>query len=294
MRRTQHSLRRSAIFSPRVTTKAARDERRAEQPKNVRTFLKRHKLVAFFVIAFVLSWYPWVLAAMRGRTSGPNPLGPLVAGIIMTAVVYGRPGLREFFSRLVRWRAGIKWYAITFITPVILCLVAGVITLCFVSRSEISALTIEKMRELPDRFLFILLFIGLGEEPGWRGFALPQLQTKCSPLMASLILAPVWALWHLPLIGNEFPWPTVAPFVLSVFGATFMLTWVFNRTKGSVLLPMLMHATVNTVGAGLMFPLFSGSALFLLWWIYGIVWLCAGLGALLFSANRDVQTMAAP
>ncbi len=65
-----------------------------------------------------------------------------------------------------------------------------------------------------------------------------------------------------------------------------MLTWVFSGTKGSVLLPMLTHATVNSVGAGLMFPLFSGSARLLLWWIYGSIWLCAGLGALLFSTRK--------
>jgi membrane protease YdiL (CAAX protease family) len=207
----------------------------------VRTFLKQQRLVAFFVLAFALSWYPWILALMRGRTSGPNPLGPLVAAIILTAIADGRVGLREFFSRLVRWRVGGKWYAVTFGTPILVCLIAVALTLCFVPRGSAAVLSIEHVREVPERFLFILLFIGLGEEPGWRGFALPELQTKYSPLRASLILAPIWTLWHLPLIGNEFPGPIVAPFILSVFGATFMLTWVFNGTKGSVLLPMLFH-----------------------------------------------------
>jgi len=187
----------------------------------VKAFLQRHRLVLFFLFAFLLSWYPWIIALTRGRTSGPNPLGPLVAGIIVTAIVSGRSGLREFFSRLVRWRVSVKWYAIVFGMPVLICLVAVVITLCFVHDSHVSALSIEKLRDVPERFLFILLFIGLGEEPGWRGFALPQLQTKHSPLIASGILAPIWALWHLPLVGNEFPLPIVAPFVLSVFGGTF-------------------------------------------------------------------------
>jgi len=258
----------------------------------VKAFLKQHRLTAFFVLAFALSWYPWILGLLRCRTSGPNPLGPLVAAIIVTAIVYGRSGLREFFSRLIRWRVGAKWYAVTFVTPIVLCLIAIGITLWFAP--PVSGPSSEKLRELPDRFLFTLLFIGLGEEPGWRGFALPQLQSNYSPAIASLILAPLWTLWHLPLIGNEFPWSIVAPFVLSVFGATFMLTWVFNQTKGSVLLPMLLHATVNTVGAGLMFPLFSGAALVLLWWIYGFIWLCAGFGALLFSSNKNVQSTAAP
>ena len=194
--------------------------------------------------------------------------------------------LREFFSRLVHWRVGAEWYLITFATPVLICLIAVAITLCFGWRSHVSGWSIEKLRELPERFLFILLFIALGEEPGWRGFALPHLQIKYSQMMASLILAPVWALWHLPLIGNEFPLPIVVPFLLSLFGGTFTLTWVFNGAKGSVLLPMLFHATINSVGAGLIFPLFSGAALVVLWWIYGFVWLCFGLGALLFWANE--------
>jgi len=158
------------------------------------------------------------------------------------------------------------------------------ITLCFASPA--STLSIEKLREVPERFLFIFLFIGLGEEPGWRGFALPQLQTRYSPLIASLILGSVWALWHLPLVGNEFPSPIVPAFLLSLFGATFMLTWLFNRTNDSVFLPMLFHATVNTIGAGLIFPLFSGAALTILWYIYGVIWLCAGLAMLLVSGNK--------
>jgi membrane protease YdiL (CAAX protease family) len=250
----------------------------------MRAFFRRYSLIAFFVTAFVLSWYPWIIALLRGRTSGPNPLGPFVAAIIMTAVVSGRSGSREFFSRLVRWRAGAKAYAIVFLTPILVCLVAVGIALCFASPA--STLSIEKLREVPERFLFIFLFIGLGEEPGWRGFALPQLQTKYFPLIASLILGSVWALWHLPLVGNEFPWPIVPAFLLSLFGATFMLTWLFNCTNGSVFLPMLFHATVNTIGAGLIFPLFSGAALIILWYIYGVIWLCLGLAMLFFSANK--------
>src|SRR6267143_1176985 len=82
-------------------------------------------------IVFALSWYPWILALMRGRTSGPNPLGPLVAAVIVIAIVYGRSGLREFFRRLIRWRVGAKWYAVSFVTPIVLCLIAIGITLWF-------------------------------------------------------------------------------------------------------------------------------------------------------------------
>jgi membrane protease YdiL (CAAX protease family) len=253
----------------------------------MKALLRRHRLPIFFVLAFTLSWYPWILALRRGRTSGPNPLGPLLAGIIMTAIVSGRSGLREFFGRLIRCRVGAKWYAITFLTPVLICLIAVAITLCFADRSQVSQFSTEKLREIPDRFIFILFFIGLGEEPGWRGFALPHLQIKHPPLIASLILAPIWTLWHLPLIGNEFPLPIVPQFILSVFGGTLMLTWIFNGTNGSVLLPMLFHATINTIGAGLIFPLFSGETLIILWWVYSLVWIGVGFAALFFDRSSQ-------
>jgi membrane protease YdiL (CAAX protease family) len=233
------------------------------------------------------------LALMQSRTSGPNPLGPLVAAIVLTAVVYGRRGLREFFSRIMRWRVGARWYAVALGMPVAICLIASAITFCCLPHTQVASLSFEKIREMPERFLFILLFIGLGEEPGWRGFALPELQTKHSQLNASLILAPLWAIWHLPLIGNEFQWPIIAPFLLSVFGATFTLTWIFNKTKGSVLLAMLMHAMVNSVGAGLMIPLFSDGALVVLWWVYSVLWLFTGLCVLPLRANKEVQAATA-
>jgi membrane protease YdiL (CAAX protease family) len=208
----------------------------------------------------------------------------------MSAVVAGWPGLRAFLGRLIRWRVGLQWYVIVLGIPILVCLIAAGIVLALVDRSQVSAFSSDKLRELPERFIFTLLFVGLGEEPGWRGFALPELQTRHTPLVASLILAPVWALWHLPLIGNEFPWPIVAPFIVSVFGGTFMLTWIFNRTKGSVFMTMLLHATINTVGAGLIFPLFSGTSLITLWWIYSLAWLAMGLAVLVFRSSQPGQS----
>ena len=260
--------------------------------KEQESWISRHRLSAFFGVAFLLSWYPWIIALARGQTTGPNPFGPFVAAIIITALAGGKQEVKAWFGRLVRGRAGWRWYAIVFGLPIILGLLAASVTV-LVTGSQATLPAADKWRELPERFIFIFLFIGLGEEPGWRGFAVPQLQKKFSPMIASLILAPLWALWHLPLIGNEFPWPIVAPFFISVFGATFLLTWIFNRTNGSVLLPMLCHATANTVGAGLIFPLFAGETLILLWWIYGFIWLGVGLGVLSFGATRNVQNIPA-
>ncbi|MFL6584445.1 MAG: CPBP family intramembrane glutamic endopeptidase [Chthoniobacterales bacterium] len=251
-----------------------------------RSWISRHRLVVFFALAYLLSWYPWIIALVRGRSSGPNPLGPLLAALIVSALAGGRKEVKGLLGRLVRARVGSRWYGFIVLLPLFCCLIATAITL-LVTGSKLVFPSPEKLREIPDRFIFILLFIGLGEEPGWRGFALPALQRKHSPILASLILAPLWALWHAPLFGNEFPLPILPAFIVGLFGATLVQTWLFNRTRGSVLLQMLFHATVNTVGAGLIFPLFTGTPLIVLWWIYSGLWLATGVLLMRFSEGPN-------
>src|SRR5215212_8607981 len=99
-------------------------------------------------------------------------------------------------------------------------------------------------------FFGISIFPGsaLGEEIGWRGYVLPRLQSRMSALSASFIIAPIWALWHLPLWlqGGPVHTPTVyAAFVVSAFALSVLLTWVYNSTGGSLLMVVLLHATVN-------------------------------------------------
>jgi len=248
------------------------------RPRKFREFIARHELVVFFTLAFVFSWYPWVIALVRGRSSGPNPLGPFIAALIVAGISRGWRGIRELLARIVRVRFGLKWYAIIFGLPILLCAVALAIMAAF--GQPIALPTAEAWRELPERFIFIFLFIGLGEEPGWRGFALPRLQRARTPLIASLILAPIWALWHLPLMGSEFPLAIIPAFLISLLGGTLIQTWLFNRSKGSVFAQMLFHATVNTVGAGLVFPLLKGPAFVSFWYVYALLWLGVGLAVI--------------
>lgn len=244
----------------------------------------RHELPVFFVLAFVFSWYPWIIAIARGTTSGPNPLGPLIAALVVAGIAEGWGGVRDLLARIVRARFGLRWYAVIFGLPLLFCAAAIGIMAGFgksIAWPEATA-----WRELPDRFIFIFLFIGLGEEPGWRGFALPRLQKLHTPLVASLILAPIWALWHLPLMGNEFPVAVIPAFLMSLLGGTLIQTWLFNRTNGSVFGQMLFHATVNTVGAGLVFPLFKGESFVAFWYVYATLWLIVGFAAPAFLASR--------
>lgn len=246
--------------------------------------LKRRPVLFFFPLAFILSWYPWVIALARGSgNGGPNPLGVLVAALIVTGASQGKAGMKDLFSRLFRWRVGLQWYGLVLLLPVFFCSVAAGINILLGAASP----ALEKLRNWPemiDRFIFIFLFIGLGEEPGWRGFALPGLQKSRSPLAASAILAPVWALWHLPLMGTEFSLPVIPAFLVSVAAATFIQTWIYNRTRGSILLQMIFHSTVNTVGAGFLFPMFTGADIIRLWYIYTALW--AAFAVVLIASGK--------
>jgi membrane protease YdiL (CAAX protease family) len=236
----------------------------------------------------LFSWYPSILAMLRGETSGPNPLGPLVAALVVAGIGEGWSRVRILLGRIVRVRFGLGWYAIILGLPFVFCALAVAIMAAF--GAQISLPTASAWRELPDRFLFIFLFIGLGEEPGWRGFALPRLQEKHTPVIASLILAPLWALWHLPLLGNEFPAPVIPAFLISLLGGTLIQTWLFNRTKGSVFAQMLFHATVNTVGAGLVFPFFNGTTFVVFWYVYASLWLVAGTFTAVLSRGAQADS----
>src|SRR5688572_17263033 len=157
-----------------------------------RETVAHRELPIFFLLAFLLSWYPWLLALAQGRTSGPNPLGPFVAALIVTGIAWGWPGIRALLARILRGRIGRRWYTVILGSPVGLCAMVLAIRAGFGQVSSVPTDT--AWRELPERFIFIILIIWLGEEPGWRGFALPRLQKTYSPLRASLILAPIWAL----------------------------------------------------------------------------------------------------
>ena len=255
-------------------------------------WVARHDLAVFFPLAFLFSWYPWVIAIVRGTASGPNPLGPLIAALIVTGLAEGRAGMRALLGRIVRARIGWSSYAVIFVLPIMLCAVA--VAVMAAVGQPISLAASPAWRELPERFVFIFLFIGLGEEPGWRGFVLPRLQERSTPLMASLILAPIWALWHLPLMGNEFPAPVIPAFLISLLGGTLIQTALFNQTRGSVFVQMLFHTTVNTVGAGLIFPLYQGANLILFWYVYGFLWLAVGIAAISWRRFPQIHSVQTP
>ena len=216
----------------------------------------------YFVIAFAFTWVFWWLAALGARDVIPalpgitviGTFGPLVAAVIVTAQESGRAGLRSLLSRILHWRVAPIWYAVALLGPLVITLVAMVLEVVVLGGQPPSLGTL--IRELPSTLLtlvvnavYMLIFVTLGEEVGWRGYALPALQARYSALISSLILGALWALWHLPVFFNpdtsysNLPFFLFLPFIVPV---AVLMTWLFNSTGGSVLMAMFFHAVINT------------------------------------------------
>lgn len=245
-------------------------------PGNLRQNMRQHPLFFFFLLAYAISWilsipvilFEWGIltnAALFYIFFTVKSFGPFLAALIVTHVTDGKPGVLELRRRIRMWRTGWQWYAFVLLGMPALMLL-GIILLPGALAS---------FRGLPPFFLanalisFVLIFFGggpLGEEPGWRGFALPRLLQRYGVLRANLILGALWTFWHLPDFltsaqgggpqAGLSPFYTRLPiFFLMVLALTFIFTWVFHHTGGSVFIALLLHTTINAF-AGAALPLF--------------------------------------
>lgn len=229
--------------------------------------LKRYPLVAFFTLAYAGSWIVWLPIVLAGNnlilpSSAVPPglqflltvlapfAGPTLAALIMTAVGSGKVGVRALLGRLVQWRFGLPWYLVALAgPPLVLALSAAAVY----GAAALPPLG-EQGLQIGAAYaitLVVNLFIGsiLGEEPGWRGFALPRLQARYGALAGSIVLGVLWSMWHLPLIltpGGVTWTGSLALFAVLGVALAIIHTWVSNGTRASLLAVMLLHASINT------------------------------------------------
>jgi hypothetical protein len=153
--------------------------------------VRRHPLTTFFVLAYALSWWAWILYRLG---LFPNPVasfGPFLAAIVVLALTEGKAGILGLFRRMVRWRVAPGWYAVALLLPVVLAAAATALNVLLGAEPP-SAAALNAWPGIFSTFAIILLIPGVGgawEEPGWRGYAVPRLQSGRSALVASLILA---------------------------------------------------------------------------------------------------------
>lgn len=214
--------------------------------------IKRFPQAVFWAIAWSTFFFGYFMYVRTGSDIWQFLiLGPFVGGIIVTGIADGRSGLKTYFSRIVRWRVHVKWYAVALLLPFVLRLVALGLTVASGAKLVINPQWV--WSDILFELIIVFFVISLGEEPGFRGFALPRLLNGHTALKASLILGVLHAIWHLPLFitGDEPP-----IIILVILAGAIINTWLFNNTNGSVLLAMILHTSVD-LQVGLFNPLFT-------------------------------------
>jgi uncharacterized protein len=242
--------------------------------------VKRYPVLAGFVLMFAFTWPIdlWAAADSRGLLSFHIPpilpllvgYGFVLAALTTTGLTSGWAGVRALLGRFLVWRVGLRWYAVVLLGAAVLDLAAiGIYVVLGGAPLDFSQ-TIGRRLVGPsvDLWLALSLFFLLGvftngEEIGWRGYALPTLQARHSALVASVIVGVVWAVWHVPKFltegsAQDFPFPI---FLLDTLAKAILFTWVYNSTRGSLLMVTLLHAALNTSAVFLLIhPAASGDA----------------------------------
>lgn len=208
------------------------------------------KLLLYFALAYLISWIIWlplilgkfdidVLPVLPRYHHYLGSFGPLIAAFLLTYSSEGRKGVVDLMKRMVRWKVNAVWYIVVLIVPILLVVVAGY-TDEVINRQPFTMKGFSTNDEFPqfgpwEYFLFNFLTFGIGEEAGWRGFALPALQKRFSALVATLILALGWACWHIPAfiyrpLHSQMNAAGIAGFFMSMAMGAIVLTWLYNST----------------------------------------------------------------
>lgn len=230
--------------------------------RGFKAFAKRHPLTAYFVLAYGIMWLvisPMVVDAL-GIANVPDVvslisyllsslLGPTVAAFWVTGILEGRAGMRLLLRRTFQFRAGWQWYMVVLFVPLMIWF--GAYSFLY-SGAPLAGLILNPSLLLSiflPNVLFGLLIPSIGEEPGWRGFALPRLQKLYGPILGTLILGTLHGIWHLPALltplFEPFTITGFIEFVLTAVAASFLYTWVFNSTGGNVWIAIVLHASGN-------------------------------------------------
>lgn len=223
--------------------------------------LKRQALPAGIALMFLLTWP--IDLANAGLMPFRVPIavyillgyGFVIASILMTGLTLGKAGVIALLKRFLIWRVSWKWYlAASLLVPAIDLLALYLNAAWNQTRVDFSAVfAYEIFGPTANLGLLIVpffLFDALtnGEEIGWRGYVLPRLQARFNALVSTLILGFIWGLWHLPKRVSHWNTASFIWFIIFTMAIAVLYTWLYNSTRGSLLLVTLFHASSNTAG----------------------------------------------
>ena len=222
--------------------------------------VKKYPLITYFMLAYIMTWTIAGLAIVLELSITENPLlfligscGPIFSAVIVTGITIGRSGIRELLSGWLNWRFNFKWYLATLSPLVLGFITVGIYHL--LGGQSLEAGSNPTVSFILLTLLFAFLVGPLGEETGWRGFALPRLQTRFSAFTSTLILGIIWSAWHIPLWFVPDSPQTEVPFgafIIMCVSFSFILTWAYNNSKGSILIAVLLHWCFNFTGSLIM------------------------------------------
>ena len=257
---------------------------------------------AYVAMTFAWSWACWMLLAlvepkstlMSGALFLIGGFGPGIAAVAMVVHDGGRVGLRRWLTRCLQWRTGWHWMLLAFVFPIICMGLAAAIHLGLGGTLPASPAAGHVLLTAVN--FVLIMFVGgpVGEEFGWRGYALPVLQDRVGWRTASFILGVVWAVWHLPLFyipGTVQNHLAMGLYAVSAIASSILFGWLFNRTAGSVLPVLVLHTAVNAwSGVIPVMVMPDGTNLRPFQLVVGILAVVAS--ALLFSSDPPVPAQA--
>jgi membrane protease YdiL (CAAX protease family) len=254
-----------------------------------RNWAARHDLVLYFVLAYLLSWALWPLVILNPTSSPLVPFGPLIAAVIVALLAGGRHELWALLRQLGRWRVHPLWYVIALLGPFGL---AGLTAALAVAAGAPIRGTGDytNWRAITFFFLSTVIIVGLFEEVGWRGFALPRLQLRLNAIWAALVLGVLWALWHLPeLISDPTGQRPPVQFLLWALALSVIFSWLYNSTNGSLPIVIICHAAIDTAGR-FMLPEFVGDGYQLVWWFMVALYVLVAVIVILVAGPKRLVT----
>lgn len=230
--------------------------------KGIAAFIKDHPLAAYFILAYAGTWIalaPLVMDSI-GLLALPDALGillfilsslsgPALAAFWVTGVLEGKPGMKRLLSRTFQVRAGLQWYLVALFSFLGIWLAAYSVLYKGTPLVNLFSYPSVLLSVFLPSVVLGLLIPSIGEEPGWRGFALPRLQANYGPVLGTVTLGVLHGVWHLPALFTPllgpFTFNGFLAFVLTAVAGSFIYTWVFNNTRSSVWIAMVLHASSN-------------------------------------------------
>ncbi len=272
----------------------------------IKNFIKSHPVLTYFALTFIFTWGCMALAVYPGgfpiteeqfETAGALVyvamlVGPSGASFLLVGLLDGRAGFRKLLSHLIRWRVGARWYAAAlFIAPLMITTILCGLSLIS-SEFQPAIVTSDGKLAVVLSSIAVGLAVGLFEELGWTGFAVPRLKQRFGVMATGLIVGIAWGAWHFPPFWESDTFSATLPLVLLLAQLfswlppyRILMVWVYDRTE-SLLMSILMHASLMASLNALVPTELSGRTL--LTWILAwaaALWVIVAAGAM-FSRGQ--------